>query len=32
VKTQTRTIEIKSGKTRSKTNIQAIDIEPEEKA
>ena len=32
VETQTRTIEIKSGKTHSKPNLQAIDIEPEEKA
>lgn len=32
VETQTRTIEIKSGKTRRKPNLQAIDIEPEEKA
>ena len=32
VETQTRTIEIKSGKTRRKPNLQAIDIETEEKA
>ena len=32
VETQTRTIEIKSGKTRRKPNLQAIDIATEEKA
>ena len=31
VETQTRTIEIKSGNKRRKSNLQAIDIEPEEK-